>query len=262
MRHRPFRHLATVAAVGLVALAAACSSAPEQPRPAAAPTAVASPAPSAVAPPAKPTSTPATGAAERPARVVVPPPAPPTPRPCLGAVPFHLDVSKTGRPWPKLCMTVGGVLWLHNLGPGSLSASPRDKIDCYYEAGVYVCRLVETGTVQLKIDNVSQPRTLTLVIAKPSSPPKPSSACEPAATYRLDATEHGPPWAARCMYVGAVLRIENHGPDGFAVSPASNVSCWYEAGIRECRFLRAGTVTFTLTNEGQEDRTLKVVVVR
>ena len=56
-------------------------------------------------------------------------------------------------------MTVGGVLWLHNLGPGSLSASPRDKIDCYYEAGVYVCRLVETGTVQLKIDNVRQPRT-------------------------------------------------------------------------------------------------------
>jgi hypothetical protein len=159
-------------------------------------------------------------------------------------------------------MTVGGVLWLHNLGPETLQANSWDKIDCYYEAAVYVCRLVETGTVQLKITNGGPTRPLTLVIAKASSPPKPSSACEPAATYLLDASEGGPRWAARCMYVGAVLRIENHGPDGFAVSPANNVSCWYEAGIRECRFLRAGTVTFTLTYEGQQDRTLKVVVVR
>jgi hypothetical protein len=159
-------------------------------------------------------------------------------------------------------MTVGGVLWLENLGPGNLWASSWDKIDCFYEAGVHVCRLVETGTVQFKITNASQTRPLTLVIAKASSPPKPSSACEPAATYGLDASDGGPPWSARCMYVGAVLRIENHGPDGFAVSPAKNVSCWYEAGIRECRFVRAGTVTFTLSYEGLQDRTLKVVVVR
>src|SRR5688572_22313898 len=187
MRHRPFRNAVTVAALGLISLAtaAACTSASGQPRPAPTPTTAPSPARTVATPvPAQPTSTPATGAAERPARVVVPAP-PPAPPPCPGAVPSHLDASYTGRPRPTLCMTSSDVLRLEALGPGNLWASSWDKIACFYEDGVHVCRLVETGTVQFKITNASQTRPLTLVVAKASSPPKPSSACEPAATYGL-----------------------------------------------------------------------------
>jgi len=56
-----------------------------------------------------------------------------------------------------------------------------------------------------------------------------------------------------------VLRVENLGPDGFSVSPADKVSCWYEAGVRECRLIRTGTVRFTITHS-QAPRPLTVVV--
>ena len=59
-----------------------------------------------------------------------------------------------------------------------------------------------------------------------------------------------------------MLRIVNFGPDGFAVSPAANVSGWYEAGVRQFHFVKAGTVKFTLTYPDREIRTFTVVVTK
>jgi hypothetical protein len=83
-----------------------------------------------------------------------------------------------------------------------------------------------------------------------------------ARTYTVVASEGGPPWPAMCVKVGAVLRVENLGPEGFSVSPADKVSCWYEAAVRECRFVKTGTVTFSITHGEAEARSLAVVVVR
>jgi hypothetical protein len=113
MHIHSFRHLTTVAALALtsIAAAAACSSTPGQ-------------APSATTPStatpgtATPSSaTPSTGA-----------PRAPNPQSCLGAVTYTIDASEGGPPWPALCIAVGGVLRVENLGPDGFSVSPADKV--------------------------------------------------------------------------------------------------------------------------------------
>jgi hypothetical protein len=53
-------------------------------------------------------------------------------------------------------------------------------------------------------------------------------------------------------------RVTNHGPEGFSASPAGIVSCRYEAGVRVCRFLKAGTVELTITKPA-EVRSITIV---
>jgi len=150
-----------------------------------------------------------------------------------------------------------------NLGPEGFSPTPAGSIDCWYEGGVRECRLIRTGTVTFTITRGDQTRQLTLDIARASTPPRPSPACLPAHTiYPLDASYGGPDWPALCMKVGAVLRVENLGPEGFAVSPRSAVSCVYEAAVRQCRFVQAGTVTFVITHGDSPSRSLIVVAIR
>jgi hypothetical protein len=104
---------------------------------------------------------------------------------------------------------------------------------------------------------------LTVVIARASSPPKPSPACPATVPYNLDASEGGPPWRAFCVKVGAMLRVENLGPEGFSVTPRNVVSCWYEGGVRECTFAKPGTVTLaTQPSPDLQPRTVTVVVIR
>ncbi len=246
MHIHSFRHLTTVAALALttIAAAAACSSTPVQARPGQAPS-TASPS----------TATPSTAAPRAPNPTT-------SPRSCLGAVTYTIDASEGGPPWSALCIAVGGVLRVENLGPDGFSVSPADKVSCWYEAGVRECRLIRTGTAQFTITYSHAPRPLTVVVAEPSSPPGPSTACTGARTYTVDASEGGPPWPAMCVKVGAVLRVENLGPEGFSVSPADKVSCWYEAAVRECRFVKTGTVTFSITHGEAEARSLAVVVIR
>jgi hypothetical protein len=62
------------------------------------------------------------------------------------------------------------------------------------------------------------------------------------------------------MKLTTTLRIVNFGPDGFTVSPAANVSGWYEAGVRQFHLVRTGTVRFTLTYPDGGVRTFTVVV--
>jgi hypothetical protein len=78
--------------------------------------------------------------------------------------------------------------------------------------------------------------------------------------FTVDAADSGQPWPAFCVAVGALLRLENQGPEGVSVNPPDNVACMYEAGVRECRFLAPGTVRFAITR-GTQTRTLTVVVV-
>jgi hypothetical protein len=105
-------------------------------------------------------------------------------------------------------------------------------------------------------------RNLTVVVAKAPANPGPDTACPRVATYTLDAADAGPPWPAICMKLNTTLRILNFGPDGFTVSPAANVSGWYEAGVRQFHLVKTGTVRFTLTNPDGGVRIFTVVVNR
>ena len=190
----------------------------------------------------------------------VPGPGPTSTRPkCLGTIVHRINAADTGPPWKPLCITVGGVLRFENLGPDGLTMTPQDKVDCWYEGGMFECRLVQTGTVRFTVTRGDQKRSLTVVIAKAPSNPEPDPAC-PRTTHTLDAADTGPPWPAICMKLNTMLRILNFGPDGFAVSPAANVSGWYEAGERQFYFVKTGTVRFTLTYPDGGIRTFTVVV--
>ncbi|MEV4536436.1 hypothetical protein AB0J82_21865 [Asanoa sp. NPDC049518] len=255
--HLPRLAALAVFALASVAAAAACTSAPGPskavPGPAGSTTASTAPAtagptpavrtPQAAAPVAVPRHTRSSSGSR-----------------CLGAVVHRLNAADTGPPWRPLCMGVGGILRVENLGPDGFTVSPSDKMDCWYEAGVRECRLVHPGKVRLTIDpGDAGIRTLSLTIASAS---KPAPACRATAPYGIDAAEGGPPWPALCLKVGAVLRVSNLGPEGFVVSPADAVRCSYEAAVRDCRFLRPGTVTFAITHGDSATRTLTVVVVR
>jgi hypothetical protein len=256
---RSLRRLTAVAALALATAtaAAACTSA-AQVKPLPDPTGTASPS---VASP-----TPATTLPTEPAQVALPTTTttrPPTGPACLGAVVHRIDASDTGPPWKQLCITVGGVLLVTNLGPEGFSASSSDKVECNYEAAVRECRLLHTGTVKFTITNAHQTRTLTLVITKASSPPKPSPAClAGGTTLTIDAADGGPGRWPVCMKMSGVVRVVNLGPDGFLVSPADAVTCSYEAAVRECRFTRPETVTFTTTHGDWMPQTQTVVAIR
>jgi len=175
-------------------------------------------------------------------------------------VTYTIDALRSAPLRSRVCISVGGVVEVRNLGPEGLSVSPADKVSCFYEAAVHPCRLVRTGTVTFTITRATGNRVITVVV-KASSPPKPSPACLGAGTIlTLDAAESGPDWNALCMKVGAVVRFEHLGPDGLSVSPAGAVSCSYEAAVHPCRFVKPGTVTFTIA--GTQTRTLTVVVIR
>jgi len=250
--NRPsLRSMTVLAALAVATLAAACAHAPVEALPPLAP----NPASSSPAQPiAITTPSTATPASSRPSQ--------PTTRPhtCLGAVYYTFDTTTAMPRWPTLCISLGGVLRLANQGPEGVSISPADKVSCFYEAGVRECRLIRTGTVRFTIVKPSGTRILTLIVA--GSSPRPAPACVPAGeTHVVDVLDGGPPWNAICLKLGAVLRFENHGPDDFSVEPSGVVSCFYEAGVRECRFVKAGTVTFTILLT-QETRTLTVVAIR
>ena len=163
MGTRSLRQLTTVGAVALTALAtaAACTAAPVRSVPAAPSPASPSPAsPSTTsAGSATPSSTTVRAAASR-----APAPSRPTTRPtrCLGAVKYTIDAAQSGPPRSRLCIAVGGVVEVRNLGPDGLSVSPASKVSCSYEAGVHACRLVRPGTVTFTIAG-KQARSLVVV---------------------------------------------------------------------------------------------------
>lgn len=252
MRDLPFRRVIPLMALAFAAVAlAACGSSPPTLQEGHGST------------PAQPSpSTPSTSTSPAPAPAPATTPAAPAGTDCMGAVIHTMDASVGGQPWRSVCMAVGGLLRLTNLGPGNLAAASWDNVDCDYEAAVHECRLIHTGTVKLTITNGHGPRPLNLMVAHPSSPSEPSPACVTTSPHSIEANYAGPPWRAICAKVGTVVRVQNLGPEGFTVNPKELVSCWYEAAVRECTLAKAGTVTFTtrFTPES-EIRSLIVVAV-
>ena len=254
MRTRSLRRLGPIAVLALttVAALAACTASPS--------TQAAGAAPPAVAPP------PVAAAQAEPVQVVAPRTTRPAPRPAagpasLGAVVHSLDAADTGPPWRPVCLAVGGVVRVTNLGPEGFATDAADKVECNYAAGTRQCRLLHAGTVRFTITTAERTRTQVVRITKASS--KPSPACLPAgATFTIDAADGGPHGWAACMKTSGTVRVENLGPEGFEVSPAGAVKCFYEAAVRTCRFTRAETVTFTTTHGDEEPRTQTVVAIR
>jgi hypothetical protein len=248
------RRLTAVTALALasVAAAAACTSTPTPLAPIPVDTAPASAAPTTASPP------PAASTAPVQPVHVAPTGSGSTGSKCLGTIVHRINAADTGPPWKPLCISVGGVLRFENLGPGNLRAIGQSKAECWYEAGVHECRLVQTGTVRFTVTQGETSRSLTVTITKAPSDPGP--ACPPVATYTLDAGADNPPWPAICMKLNTTLRVVNFGPDGFSVSPAANVSGGYEAGVRQFRFVKTGTVRFTWTYPDGGTRTFTVVV--
>lgn len=253
MRHRTsIRAVVAVAALAATTLAgASCTRTSDGVAPI-----VAGTAPSQTGEPTRPVPT--TGTTTPPAR------SPATTRPatrdpaCLGAVRYVVDARKAGP--SDVCIAVGGLLRVENLGPGELTIQPAAKVACSYEAGIHECRLIATGRTTVRINGPTA-KTFTMVVAAPATPPRPATACVGSGTVTVDASAEGPAWPALCLRQSVVLRLTNHGPDNFTVSPQANVTCRYEAGTRECRFTRTGTVTFTITNQPNVARPLIVVVV-
>jgi hypothetical protein len=257
MRIRSLRHATAVTtlAVASVAAAAACTATPKPPQPVPTVTAPAGAAPTSAAP------TPAPAATTAPVKPVHDPSPPSTGRNCLGTVVHRINAADTGPPWKPLCIAVGGVLRFENLGPDGLTMTARDKVDCGYAAGTFQCRLVQTGTVRFTVTRGDTNRSLNVVITKArSNHGAADPACPRVTDYVLDATDGGPPWPSICMKLNTTLRIVNFGPEGFSTSPAANVSGWYEAGVRQFRFVKTGTVRFTLTYPEGGTRTFTVVV--
>jgi hypothetical protein len=255
MRNRPT--IATLAALALIPIvAAACGTAPGQalPQPS-------SPSTSGTttSPTAGPTVTDPAPATTQPPQPLPSSNGPPS---CLGAVIYTVDASAGGRPWRTVCIAVGGLVRFQYLGPEYLDAKSWDDVDCDYEGGVHACRLIGTGTVRFTVTNSHGARPFTVVVASASNPPKPSPACMGRTeTYTIDAFNGGPPWSAVCMKVGAVLRVENLGPEGFTLEPRDAVSCVYEAAVRMCRLVKPATIHITTANS-QEIRPLTVVAIR
>jgi hypothetical protein len=159
-------------------------------------------------------------------------------------------------------MSIGGVLRLTNHGPDDMAFTPIDKTSCAYEAAVRDCRLIRTGTVRITMVKPTGTHTLTLTVA--DSSPGPAPACAAKGDTSVVDTNDAMPWRAACLKLGAILRVVNHGPGNFSIEPSDGVTCFYEAAVRECRFTKAATVTFTLTfpAEQWEDRTLIVVAIK
>jgi hypothetical protein len=196
------------------------------------------------------------GLALAPAAVAVPAPAA-IASDCAGAVVHTVDAAAPGT-LPRACVAVGGVVRLVNLGPGALTAQPAAAVDCFYAAGTHQCRLLRSGTVRLILAPGS--RQLTVVVPA-TVPGQPSTACAPAGTVVDLDTRDELRWWAPCLRVGATLRVVNLGPGMLARTPADAMTCYYEAGIHDCRFRRPVSVVLTATLDAVS-RSVTVVVVR
>lgn len=174
---------------------------------------------------------------------------------CEGAVVHTVDAARPGT-LPRLCVAVGGVVRVVNIGPGSLRAQPASMVDCFYAAGTYQCRLIRTGTVRLTLDG----RALTVRVPA-AVPGRPSTACSPrGSVVDLDTLDELP-WWSPCLRIGATLRVVNLGPGRLVATPAAAVTCRYEAGIHACQFRRPASVVLTATPDATS-RSVTAVAVR
>ena len=181
MDHRPVSRYAilSVLALSVAVSTAACSAEPASPLPVDAQAQTVSPSVPASRTPApegttaealEPVETTVAVRTTRP-RTGNAPGKPPTttasgaPSTCLGAVRYDLDSqSVEAATMRSMCVRVGAVLRLQNLGPGELTAEPASLVRPRYEAGVHDTQFVGTGTVSLRFLQGDDEVEITVVI--------------------------------------------------------------------------------------------------
>jgi hypothetical protein len=98
------------------------------------------------------------------------------------------------------------------------------------------------------------------------APPKPTStrsisSCLGAVRYDLDLRNTVLDLVkSMCFHTGGVLRLQGIGPGLVTATPETLRAYSYEAGVVDLRFLRSGTVTVTIPQDGQT-HTITVVVI-
>lgn len=176
---------------------------------------------------------------------------------CQGAVVHSVDAAKPGQ-LPALCIALGGVVRITNLGPGLLAVEPSTLVDCFYAAGTHQCRLIRAGTVRFTLG--ADARVLTVQVPA-TVPGQPTTACsQPGSVVNLDTNEEMR-WWAPCLRIGATLRVVNLGPGLLRAVPADAVTCNYAAGVHACQFRRPATVVFTATLDSGS-RSVTAVAIR
>jgi len=176
---------------------------------------------------------------------------------CEGAVVHSVDAATPGQ-FPGLCIALGGVVRIVNLGPGELAAQPSTLVDCFYAAGTHQCRLIRAGTVRFAVARGARVLTVQVPAAVPGQP---TTACSPpGSVVNLDTNEEMR-WWAPCLRIGATLRVVNLGPGLLGAVPADAVTCHYAAGIHACQFRRPATVVFTATLDSGS-RSVTAVAIR
>lgn len=65
---------------------------------------------------------------------------------------------------PSLCVAVGAVLRIENIGPGEVTTDAPDRVDQNYEAGIVEIRFVRAGTVVVTIPQGGESHGITVVV--------------------------------------------------------------------------------------------------
>lgn len=87
------------------------------------------------------------------------------------------------------------------------------------------------------------------------------AACLGAVVYDIDGADSADIPKSLCMKTGGVLQVRNVAPNAVAGTPPAAVSCTWEAGITNCRFILVGNATVTVGTAGRT-RSIAVVVVK
>ncbi len=92
---------------------------------------------------------------------------PAEPSACMGPVEYNVNTGDELLPG-SLCMEVGGVLIVRNIGPGDdngFSVTPESMTDGFYEAGAISTRFVRPGTATVKFPREDgNIHTITVVV--------------------------------------------------------------------------------------------------
>jgi hypothetical protein len=190
-----------------------------------------------------------------PARVVVAPAAT-RPLDCQGAVDYAVPAGRPIRVRPTVCVTVGGILRLDDIGASTLSITPAALTDCFYAAGDISCRLLRTGSVTFSwtAGAIRQRQVVTVAEALPAP------VCVSSGATATVSTADELRWWSLCLRVGATLRVEDLGPGLLTITPAPAVQCYYEAGVHSCRVIAPGTLDVVADPDGVNKITTVVAI--
>ncbi|MFY1669799.1 hypothetical protein ACN27G_07540 [Plantactinospora sp. WMMB334] len=65
-----------------------------------------------------------------------------------------------------LCLTVAAILRVQNVGPGTVTAVPAEKVARHWEGGVVDCRMLSPGTVTVEVAGEQGSHTITVLVVE------------------------------------------------------------------------------------------------